>query len=467
MAAFINRADDLDFLQSQYERSDASLVILYGRRRVGKTSLISEFGKDKNMLYFLATEESEATNRSQFKDLVADYTDNELLKSATVDNWEVIFSTLSQYETNRRKLIVIDEFQYIGKSNPTFPSVFQKVWESIKKQNVMVILCGSLISLMETQTLAYDSPLYGRRTGQNKLGPIPFKHYHEFYQGKGYSELVEYYSITGGVPKYIELFSNEKDVWTAIERNVLSKRSYLYEEPVFLLQREVTEIGSYFSLIRAISAGNHKMGAIASIMGAKQTSLTKYLRTLIDLDILERQVPVTEEKPDMSKRGLYYIKDNFLDFWFKFIYPNRSAIETGNVEQVMPKIRAGLIDRHVSFVYENICRQQLWEIAADGKLPFRFTRCGRWWDGRHEIDIVALDSAGADIVFGECKYTSEPMDTDVFFKLQEKKNAVNWRKESRNEYFVFFCVSGYTEHMKALAAERANVLLNFAPINPE
>jgi len=426
---------------------------------VGKTSLISEFGKDKKMLYFIATEESETANRSQFKDLVADYTGNELLKNAVVDNWEIIFKTFSQYETNQRKLIVIDEFQYIGKSNPSFPSVFQKIWESLKKQNVMVILCGSLISLMETQTLAYDSPLYGRRTGQIKLKPIPFKHYHEFYHGKNRRELIEYYSVTGGVPKYIELFADEIDVWKAIEKNVLSVRSYLYEEPVFLLQREVSEIGSYFSLIRAIAAGNHKIGSIASVMGVKQTSLTKYLRTLIDLDILERQIPVTEKNPDTSKRGLYYIKDNFMDFWFKFVYPNRSAVETGDIERVMKKIRAGFIERHVSFVYENICRAHLWEIAASGNLPCRFTEIGRWWDGKHEIDIVAPDNAGTDIIFGECKYTGGPMDAEVFYKLHEKKNAVNWKKESRNEYFVFFCIGGYTEQMKALAAERGNVFL--------
>jgi len=459
MTAFIDRVDDLAFLQSQYERSEASLVILYGRRRVGKTSLISEFGKDKNMLYFLATEEPEAANRTQFKNIIADYTGNELLKSATVDNWEVVFNTLSQYETSQRVLIVIDEFQYIGKSNPSFLSVFQKAWESLKNHNIMVILCGSLVSLMETQTLAYSSPLYGRRTGQIKLKPIPFKHYHEFYHGKNQRELIEYYSITGGVPKYIELFNEENDVWSAIEKNVLSTRSFLYEEPVFLLQREVSEIGSYFSLIRAIAAGNHKLGAIASIMGVKQTSLTKYLRTLIDLDILERQVPVTEEKPEISKRGLYYIKDNFIDFWFKFVYPDRSAIETGHLEQVMTKIRAGFVDRHVSFAYENVCRQQLWSIAADGNLPCNFNKVGRWWDGKNEIDIVALDSAGTDIVYGECKYTGEPMDTDVFYRLQEKKNAVNWKKELRNEYFVFFCISGYTGQMEALAAERVNVFM--------
>ena len=191
MDSFLNRAADLAFLQKEYDGSDASLIILYGRRRVGKTSLISEFGKDKNMLYFLATEESETANRNQFRYLVAEYTDNELLKSAAVDNWEIIFNTFVQHNTGRKMLIVFDEFQYIGKSNPAFPSIFQKIWENLKKYNIMVILCGSLISLMEAQTLAYDSPLYGRRTGQIKLGPIPFQHYSEFYAGKSHKDLIE------------------------------------------------------------------------------------------------------------------------------------------------------------------------------------------------------------------------------------------------------------------------------------
>jgi len=459
VAAFINRIEDLDFLKGEYEKSDASLVILYGRRRVGKTALITEFGKNKNMLYFLATEESESANRNQFKHIVAEYTGSQLLKSAALDNWEIIFDTLSQYEPAKRKLIVFDEFQYIGKSNPSFPSVFQKIWETLKRQNVMVILCGSLISLMETQTLAYDSPLYGRRTGQIKLKPISFQHYHEFYAGKSHRKLIEYYSVTGGVPKYIELFRNERDIWTAIEKHVLNTRSFLYEEPVFLLQSEVSEIGSYFSLIRTIAAGNQKMSAIASALEVKQTSLTKYLRTLIDLDILERHVPVTENSPDKSKRGLYRIKDNFIEFWFKFIYPERSSIETGRAQYVMSKIREGFISRHVSYVYEDVCRQRLWLLAAEGLLPCRFNKVGRWWDNRQEIDIVALDGAGRCIIFGECKYTDKPMDTDIFYGLQEKKKNVIWNDTSRREHFVFFSINGYTKHMKELAAGRGDILL--------
>ena len=460
MSKFIDREADLAFLKDEYEQERASLVILYGRRRVGKTALITEFGKDRNMLYFLATEESEAINRSQFKTQVAEHTSNELLASVNVENWEIIFDTLVQYEPDRRKLIVIDEFQYIGKSNPAFPSVFQKIWDmKLKKANVMVVLCGSLVSLMETQTLAYDSPLYGRRTGQIKLKPIPFRYYNEFYSGKDEKELIPYYSVTGGVPKYVELFREESDVFTAIEKHVISTRSFLYEEPVFLLQREVTEIGSYFSLIRAIAAGNHKLSAIASVLEVKQTSLTRYLRTLINLDIIERELPITEDYPEKSKRGLYRVKDNFIEFWFKFVYPERGAIERGHTEQAMRRIRDGLNSRHVSYVYERTCRDRLWQLASEGALPVRFDRVGRWWDNKHEIDIVAVDSKGNDIMFCECKYTNEPMDTDIFYALREKVNAVQWKPVQRTEHYALFSINGFTPQLHDLANMRDDLFL--------
>jgi AAA+ ATPase superfamily predicted ATPase len=460
MARFINRLEEREFLKSEYEKSGSALVILYGRRRIGKTALISEFGRAKNMLYFLATEESETENRNQFQDLVAEYTHNQLLKKALVADWDLLFDTLVNYPTNAKKLIVLDEFQYLGRTNPAFPSVFQKIWDTkLKDQPVMVILCGSLISLMETQTLVYSSPLYGRRTGQIKLKQIPFQHYHEFFPAKGNRELIEFYSVTGGVPKYIELFGDCKDIYSAIARNVLSKQSFLYEEPVFLLQNEVSEIGSYFSLLKAIAAGNHKLGKIAAVLELKPTGLTKYLKTLIDLDIMERQVPITEDNPEKSKKGFYRIKDYFIEFWFKFVYPYKSFIETGNVDFVMNKIRSDLVGRHIAIVYEDICREKMWRLNGKKKFPFYYDKVGRWWNNNNEIDIVAYDSAGKDIIFGECKYITAPLDTDVFYTLLEKKTAVTWKNEERREYFIFFSINGYTQQMRALAEGRDDILL--------
>ena len=320
MERFIDREQEMDTLQDEYERKGSSLVILYGRRRAGKTTLISEFIKDKSALFFLASEESEAQNRNAFKEKAADFIDSALLHEASVATWDAIFAAIMERSFESKPVIVIDEFQYIGKSNPAFPSVFQCIWEEqLKDRSVMVILCGSLISMMESQTLAYNSPLYGRRTAQIRLGQIPFRYYGEVFPGRSRKELIEMYAVTGGVPKYIEVFSESKDIYRAIQRNVLNRSGYLYDEPHFLLQQEVSEIGSYFSIIKAIAAGNHKLAAISSALEVKATSLTKYLKILIDLDILEREVPITEDNPEKSKRGLYKIKDNYIRFWFAFV----------------------------------------------------------------------------------------------------------------------------------------------------
>ena len=225
MERFIDREQELDTLQSEYERKGSSLVILYGRRRAGKTTLITEFIRDKNALFFLASEESEIQNRNAFKDKAAEFIDSDLLREASVSSWDAIFKAITEHSFDSKPIIVIDEFQYIGKSNPAFPSVFQRIWEEhLKNKSVMVILCGSLISMMESQTLSYDSPLYGRRTAQIRLGQIPFRYYGEFFPGKSRRELIEMYAITGGVPKYVEVFSESKDIYRAIQRNVLDLR---------------------------------------------------------------------------------------------------------------------------------------------------------------------------------------------------------------------------------------------------
>lgn len=461
MNLFIDRENEIQFLEQEYAREESSLIILYGRRRVGKTALMTKFMENKRAFYFLATEESEQQNRNVFKEDVAVFTGNSLLQAAEINQWGPIFEILAESAGKERQVVLIDEFQYLGKSNPAYPSIFQKIWDTIlKDKNIMVILCGSLITMMESQTLSYSSPLYGRRTGQIKLKQIPFQYYDQFFPEKSRKELIEYYAVTGGVPKYIELFRAGYDVYDAIEKNILQKSSFLYDEPNFLLQREVSEVGSYYSIIKTIAAGNQKLGKIASVLELKQTGLTRYLKTLVDLDILEREVPVTEENPERSKRGLYRIKDNFIWFWFKFIYPNLSMIESGHASLVLKKIQQNFIDNHVSFVYEDVCLESLWKMNADGVWEFLFDKAGRWWDGQNEIDLVALDSTGKNIIFGECKYWKGVVGIDILEKLMEKAACVDWNYGKRKEYFILFSIHGFTEELVQYAKTHGNVILS-------
>ena len=460
MISFIDREQELSTLQSEYDRKGSSLVILYGRRRVGKTTLITEFIKDKKALFFLASEESEAQNRADFKDKAADFIGSNLLRDAKVSGWDPIFKAIADMSFDEKPIIIIDEFQYIGKTNPAFPSVFQRIWEEIlKNKSVMVILCGSLISMMVSQTLAYSSPLYGRRTAQIHLKQIPFKYYKDFFPEKSERECIEMYSVTGGVPKYIESFSSENDIYDAIEHHVLNRSGYLYDEPNFLLQQEVSEIGIYFSIIKAIAAGNRKLSAISAVLEVKATSLTKYLKTLIDLDILEREVPITEDNPEKSKRGLYRLTDNYLRFWFAFVYPNRSFIESGHSSIVMEKIRAGFISNQASFVYEDICREKMWDLNAEGAWPFHFSKVGRYWDSTTEIDVAAVDSDGDNLILGECKYRTAPVGINVLKSLEEKASHVEWHRDTRKTWYVLFSASGFTRELESLAQERGDILL--------
>lgn len=460
MELFVDRAQEIETLEKEYRRKGSSLVVLYGRRRVGKTTLITEFIKDKPSLFFLAGEESEAQNRAYFKEKAADFLGSALLREAQVKNWNPIFKAIVDARLPEKPVIVIDEFQYIGRSNPAFPSIFQRIWDEVlKQQPVMVILCGSLISMMESQTLSYGSPLYGRRTAQIRLKQIPFRYYHEFFPGKGERELVELYSVTGGVPQYIELFSQSGDLYQSIQSCVLNPSGYLYDEPHFLLQQEVSEIGTYFSVIRAIAAGNRKLSDIARVMEVKATSLTKYLKVLADLDLLEREIPVTEENPEKCKRGLYRIKDNYIRFWFAFVYPNMSFLETGNSAIVMEKIRASLISSHTAFVCKDICRERMWELNAGGTWPFHFSKIGRCWDSSQEIDIAALDPEGKHLILGECKYWQGPVGANILWELEQKAQSVAWEKGKRKLWYILFSAGGFTEDLKRLATEREDVIL--------
>ncbi|MCL2137736.1 MAG: ATP-binding protein [Coriobacteriia bacterium] len=458
MDRFIDRKEELGFLEDQYKSSSASFIVIYGRRRVGKTTLIQEFAKRKPLIYYLASEESEQQNIKAFKDSIAEFTGDALLGSASVDNWDILFNTLAERLPEQRLVLVIDEFQYLGKANKAFPSILQRAWEMhLKDKNIMLIICGSLISLMEEQALVSSSPLYGRRTGQIRLQQIDFIHYHEFFTGLSYKELIEYYAVTGGVPKYIEQFNGDGSLLAKIEQQILNKRSLLYEEPTFLLSNEVSETGSYFSIIKSIATGNRRIGKISADLGIKLTNLPKYLKTLTDLGLIERVIPVTEKNPEKNKMGLYQITDNFISFWFKFVYPERSRLELNESRHVVQQISDRLIDSHVSFVYESICQGELWQLVNQGL--YDINKVGSWWDRQTQIDVVGINNSGNEIIFGECKFQKRLMDIDVFMALLEKKERVIWNRDNRVEKFVLFSISGYTKRLRALAESRDDLLL--------
>ena len=334
---FIGRQQELELLEREYQKQ-GSFVVIYGRRRIGKTTLIREFIKNKRAFYFLATEEIEAQGKKRLADVVARTTGNSMLQRVSFSDWLDLFRLIAKDQPGEKKVLVIDEFPYLVKANPAFPSILQKAWDEILKDaNVMLILCGSLISMMQKYALAYDSPLYGRRTAQIRLGQLSFP---EVYKARklSFSDAVEQYAVTGGVPKYLEMFNDQEPLLSQLESVALSKNGFLYEEPNFLLKDEVMSSVSYFSILRIIAEGNHRLSKIAGALETGTSALTPYLSTLSELGFISRETPVTEKKPEKSRRGLYFISDNFMRFWFRYVYPFKGELELDNPQIVLDEL---------------------------------------------------------------------------------------------------------------------------------
>ncbi len=462
---FLGREKEILDLEKEYAR-DGGFVVIYGRRRIGKTTLIKQFIKSKTAFYFLATKEVESQSMKRFAGVIARTTGNSVLQKAAFSDWLDLFQAVADYKPNEKKVLVIDEFPYLVKVNDSFPSILQNAWDEIlKDSNVMLILCGSLISMMKKHALSYESPLYGRRTAQMRIAPLPFTTVYE-NQKLSFEEAAEQYSITGGVPKYMEFFSDGQPLYEQIKENVLSKNGFLYEEPNFLLTDEVQVPTNYFSIIKVIADGNHKLGTIAGILGLETSALTPYLKTLSELGFIEKQVPVTEKNAEKTRKGLYFISDNFLRFWFRYVYPYKGELELDNTQISLDELDKDFKEKFVAFAYEDICKEIFARLCSDKAIDFTPSKIGSYWlndkSGNTQIDVMAVDTVNKRLFAGECKYHNQPIDADVYFELVKKVDNSSEIKSAFKGYTVIYGVfskSGFTSRMTDINNSNPNLFL--------
>lgn len=461
---FIGRERELQLLEKEYMR-DSGFVVLYGRRRVGKTTLIKEFIKDKTAFYFLATQEMELQNKKRFVDVISKITGNEMLRRVKFEDWVDIFQLITAYQPEQKKVIVIDEFPYLVKTNPAFPSVLQYIWdEYLKDQNVMLILCGSLLSMMKKHALSYESPLYGRRTTQMRLQPLPFMTVNQ-HCGASFEQCVEHYAVTGGIPKYMEFFDPLEPLIPQLEEVVFSTNGFLHEEPNFLLNDEVNAPMHYFTILRTIANGNQKLNAIASILQIESSKLTPYLATLMELGFIEKRVPVTEANPEKSRKGMYRMTDSFMRFWFRYVYPYRGELELGHIQLVLDEMQKDFTSKFAACVYEDICQEIFAHLCVTGKVDFVPSKIGRYWkNDKHndiELDLVAIDQQHKKLFVGECKYHQKPVDTDVYFALQKKVEQSDLMKQYADYkiYYGLFSKSYFTQRTLDICGQTNQCIL--------
>ncbi|OGF45462.1 MAG: ATPase [Candidatus Firestonebacteria bacterium RIFOXYC2_FULL_39_67] len=441
---FIDREKEQGALDKYYKSGDSEFIVIYGKRRVGKTELIKHFSKEKPHIYFLAQKLNEHDNLKMLGQLCGEYFKDELLTLNGFESWQQLFRYLKK-NIKKKFVLAIDEFPYLAETNKSIASIFQAGWdEYLKDTPVMLILCGSSIAMMEDKVLSEKSPLFGRRTAQIYLKPFNFASFRKFFPGNKFEYCVEMYSITGGNPSYIKRMDAKKSIEENIKDNILETDAFLYSEIDFVMKEELREPRNYFAILKAISLGKSKLSEIQNETGLEKSVLHKYLFILEDLRLVEKEVPVTEKIPLKSRKGLYKLQDQFFKFWFRYVLPGKSHLEEGNKTYVMGRVKNDFVHL-VSHNYEDICIQILKENEEE---IFEIDKIGRWWEkSLGEMDIVTFNEKEKKILFGEVKWSSKAVGTDIYEDLRKKAEYVEWNKAKRTEYYCLFSKSGFTPDM--------------------
>ncbi len=329
-------------------------------------------------------------------------------------------------------ILVIDEFPYLIESNRAIPSIFQKIWDLIlSEREICLVLLGSSISMMEDYTLDYRAPLYGRRAAQLQLQPLKFKYLSKFLP-YAMADLVRVYGVTDGIPLYIQKFDPRLDFDENLRENVFRVGKFLYQEAEMLLKEELRETARYFAILKAIAYGKHKFGAIANFTELDKSIISRYLANLAAIRLIRKEYPVTQKKEMRNAR--YVFNDNYLNFWFRYVYPYRSLIEEGRTERLFDIVKDDF-NSYLGFVFEKVCSEFLWD--QDQELPFAFTKLGRWWQKDKEIDVVALNEKQKTVAFFEVKWRDLALGEAkrIITELKNKSEYVDWNKGERVEYF--------------------------------
>lgn len=454
---FIGREKELQFLNERYNSKKAELVVLYGRRRVGKTETLKEFCKNKTHIFYSCKECTDNEQLQSFSQIILKTGIPASKYINTFEDWEQLFKSILEIESKDKKLLIIDEFPYMVKNNKEIPSILQNLWDNLlKDQNVMIILCGSSMSFIEKEILAEKNPLYGRATGIYKMTQMDFYDAIKFFPKFSLEDKIYAYSILGGIPHYLKEFDDSKTLSQNIQDSILKKGCILYNEIEFLLHQELRETTLYNTIIEAIALGNTKLNDIYLKTNIDKTKIMVYVTNLMELEIIEREFPVKSGIKEQAnvQRGMYKLTDNFFKFWYAYVFPNISALELGDTKGVYNLYVKPELNHFSSKSFENICIQYLKNLNIENKLEFRFKTIGRWWNNNDndEIDIMATD--GKKIILGECKFKNSPMAKADFEDLKRKNKYEN------ETYYYLFSKSGFNKGLIELTKTENLKLIN-------
>ena len=468
---FVGRQRELQTLESFYQSPEAGLLILYGRRRIGKTRLITHFldsNKETPNFYWVATTHSESFQLRDFSQAIMRH-DPRMAGPPTEDftfpSWEAALEHLADVVEldDRQHLVVMDEFTYLLRNEPAISSVFQKVWDHRLSRipQLKLILTGSLIGMMAREVFSYQAPLYGRATAQIRLRPLPYAAVHGLFPERGADERIAIFGVTGGVPAYLELFTRTKDFVSGLSEHCLAPGSIMLTDPAVILYEQLQEPQTYESILSAIASGFHQWSDIAKMAGVSETALGHYLKVLQELEFIEKRDPILA-KPT-GKQGRYYVDDHFLRFYYRFIVPQLSAIERGYQEAVAAKIQAELRSFLGTHVFEELCREWVWAAAMSGQLDFVPEEVGSFWRRYRgkgvQLDVVAAAPREKRLLIGEVKWGRKPLSRNILTDLVQRGQRMPQVAGGWQTQYVLFAREGFTDSLIEYANSMGALLI--------
>jgi uncharacterized protein len=471
---FVGRTRELKTLQTFYESPNAGLLILYGRRRIGKTRLITHFLEQRPetpTFYWMATTHNEAYQLRDFSQAILHH-DPRLSGPPTTDftfaSWEAALHHLADMValSEQPYLLVIDEFTYLLRNEPAISSIFQKVWDHrlAHLPQIKLILTGSLIGMMAREVFAYQAPLYGRATAQIRLRPLPYAAVLSLFPERQADERVAIYGVTGGVPAYLELFTRTNRFVTALRDHCLVPGSLMLSDPPLILYEQLQEPQTYESVLSSIAAGFHQWSDIAKMSGLNETALGHYLKVLQELEFIERREPVLSRPK--SKNGRYFVRDHFLRFYYRFVVPQLGPLARGYEEAAAAKIQAELRPFLGEHVFEELCREWVWAAAMDGQLGFAPEAVGSYWRTYRgqavQLDVVAAAPREQKLLIGEAKWGRDALSRNVLTDLLKRSQRMPQVAEGWQTQYALFARGGFTDSLAQAAQESGSRLISLS-----
>lgn len=434
---FIARENEKKILEDLYLSTRFEFMVMYGRRRVGKTFLLQNFSKNHSSIFFSAQEKNKQLNLRSFARAVQQF----LKRDAVINfsDWENAFQYLTDSIGDERLLLIIDEFPFIASDDPSIKSVLQHMIDhQWKHKNIFFILCGSSISFMENDVMGYKSPLYGRATSQLEIKPFDYLDSSLFFPKYTNEEKLLAYGILGGIPCYLQTFDDNITIADNIAKNILRTGTFLREEPQLLMKMELREPAIYNSILESMATGSSRLNEISTKIKEESNKCSKYINTLKTLKLVNKIIPCGE--PETSKKSIYSITDNFFIFWYKYIFSNSVYYDMLGDEEAANEIMAD-ISAYMGHIFEGICCQYMLRMAKKRKLPFVPAKIGRWWGNnplkksQDDIDILAISKDGNKAIFCECKWRNTEFSIKEYDDLMLASSIFTNVKEKY--YYIF------------------------------